>query len=136
MLDMFCSTLGNATLQRHLLAMRPNTMMEAVQHGNEYIQVRPDRPQTESKVRHLDEAEIDEEDRVAPTSHDIMASLLKAMEQLTAQVAKLQQGAATKKDDTQKCWGCKKSGHTRKECATHPWPQKPTTQAENGDSPQ
>ena len=136
MLDMFCSTLGNATLQRHLLAMRPNSMMEAVQHGNEYFQVRPDRPQTESKIRHLDEAEDEEEDRVAPANLDVMASLLKTMEQLTAQVAKLQQGAVPKKDEAQKCWGCKKPGHTRKECSTHPWPQKSTTQTGNGDSPQ
>ena len=137
MLDMFCSTLGNATLQRHLLAMRPNTMMEAVQHGNEYFQVRPDKMPTDSKVRNLDEPEDDEvDDRVAPTSHDVMASLLKAMEQLTAQVAKLQQGPP-KKDTAQKCWGCKQPGHTRSECTTHPWTkQKSSTQAGNGDSPQ
>ena len=30
MLDAFCSLLGNATLQRHLLAIRPETLAEAV----------------------------------------------------------------------------------------------------------
>ena len=112
-------------------------MMEAVQHGNEYFQVRPDKMPTDSKVRNLNKPEDDEvDDRVAPTSHDVMASLLKAMEQLTAQVAKLQQGPP-KKDTAQKCWGCKQPGHTRSECTTHPWTkQKSSTQAGNGDSPQ
>ena len=36
-LDTFCSSLGNASLQRHLLAIRPQALSEAVQCGNEYL---------------------------------------------------------------------------------------------------
>ena len=44
MLDTFCSTLGNAALQRHLMAIQPDTLPAAVQHGSEYLQVKLDRP--------------------------------------------------------------------------------------------
>ena len=51
MLDAFCGSLGNATLQRHLLAIRPETLNEAVQHGQEYLQVKSDRGSGPSQVR-------------------------------------------------------------------------------------
>lgn len=38
-LEMFTTTLGHSTLQRRLLAARPQTIEEAVRMSNEYIQV-------------------------------------------------------------------------------------------------
>ena len=40
-LDLFCSSLGHAYLQRHLLAVPTPTLADAVQAGNEYLQIRP-----------------------------------------------------------------------------------------------
>ena len=133
MLDMFCSSLGNAALQRHLLAIRPNTLTEAVQHGNEYLQVRAERGPTESKVRNVDDS--DEEDKIASTSQDPLAALAEAITQLTIKVEQLQ-GRATTGPTQKKCWGCQKTGHTRKECTTHPWPKSVPAKAGNGNSPQ
>ena len=50
MLDAFCSSLGKATLQRHLLAIRPETLTEAVQRGQEYLQIKTDRSAAPSQV--------------------------------------------------------------------------------------
>ena len=57
MLDAFFGSLGNASLQRHLLAIRPETLTEAVQHGQEYLQVKTDRNTITSQVRALEETE-------------------------------------------------------------------------------
>lgn len=39
-LETFCSTLGNAYLQRHLLAVATPTVKDAVRAGNEFLQIR------------------------------------------------------------------------------------------------
>ena len=40
-LDLFCSSLNHFYLHSHLVAMKPQSLSEAVQAGNEYIQIRP-----------------------------------------------------------------------------------------------
>ena len=134
MLDTFCSTIGNASLQRHLLAIHPNTMMEAVQHGKEFLQVKADRPHAESNIRNMDDS--CEQERVAATEQDPIAMLTKTIEQLAAKVESLQKGVVHQ-EKTKKCWGCQKTGHICKECPTHPWQnQKSQTWSGNGGSPQ
>ena len=41
LVDMFSATLGNAYLQRHLLAVHAPTLERAVRAGNEYLQIQP-----------------------------------------------------------------------------------------------
>ena len=127
-LETFCSSLGNAALQRHLLAVRPETLAEAILHGNEFMQVKQDRPQAEhNKVRVLEESEEE------PMQEDPLAVLVKTVHRLAEKVEELQKKTTSAKPTKeQKCWGCQKTGHTRKDCTTHPWPK---TQG-NGDSPQ
>ena len=48
-LDYFLNSLNNATLQRHLLAVRPATIAEAVSAGNEFLQVKT----SSAGVKHL-----------------------------------------------------------------------------------
>ena len=129
MLDTFCSSLGNAALQRHLLAVRPETLTEAIQHGNEFIQVKAERPQADqNKVRALGEPDDEE-----PAKEDPLAMIMKTVQSLAETVEALQKKVTNPKPvKEQKCWGCQKSGHTRKDCTTHPWPKAQG----NGDSPQ
>ena len=55
MLDVFCRSLGNATFQRHLLAIRPETLTEPVQRRQEYLEVKTDQGVAPSHVRVLEE---------------------------------------------------------------------------------
>ena len=125
MLDSFCSTLGDAALQRHLLAVQPATITEAIQHGQEFLDVKPQRTSTDSnKVRVMEEGEDEEE--------GALAKLMKAIQVLSAKVEGLQSKAPTTSKSA-KCWGCQKEGHVRSKCPTNPWTKK---QAGNDDSPQ
>ena len=112
MLDAFCSSLGNATLQRHLLAIRPETLTEAVQHGQEYLQVKADRSASPSQVRVLEGPEGERE-------VDPLAVLVETVKQLADTVRKLKQ-ASPQPTKPKGCWGCKKEGHVRRDCPTHP----------------
>ena len=129
MLDTFCGSLGNAGLQRHLLAIQPQTLAEAVQHGQEYLQVKSDRTQSDpSKIRVMEgsESELELEE---PTP---LAILMETVRQLAETVKELRQ-STPKPAGKKSCWGCKKDGHLRSQCPTHPWESK---QAGNGGSPQ
>ena len=134
MLDTFCSSLGNASLQRHLLAIRPQTLPEAVQYGNEYLGVKTERAQPDSVKIRIVENDEPTEGQAASASTSLLASLKKSMELLTAKVEQLQ--ARTKKNTKDdKCWDCQEVEHTRKECKTNPW-LKVQAKTGNGDSPQ
>ena len=50
-LEIFCSTLGNAYLQRHLLAVDTPTLTDAIRAGNEYLQI-PAHPRPGSSRKH------------------------------------------------------------------------------------
>ena len=129
--ETFCGSLGSTALQQHLLAARPVNMEEAVQYGNEYLQVKGDRGHT--KVNSVEEEEADS---IAVSAPEPMTALMQAIEKLTEKVAKLE-GKATKKESKGKCWGCNQEGHTRKDCQTHPWPKQSTSaRSGNGSSPQ
>ena len=90
-LDAFCSSLGNSALQRHLLATQPETMAEAVQRGNEYLQVSAERPAAGSaKIRTMEGAKATtapEQDPMEKLIRDVqtLALKLEQLEQRTAQ---------------------------------------------------
>ena len=137
MLDSFCSSLCNAALQRHLLAIQPDTLTAAVQHGNEFLQIKQDRVSADSaKVRAMENSEASED--IDDDSEDPLAKLMKSIQLLTTKVEQLEKKATEKAvqpppPKEKKCWGCQQTGHTRKVCKTHPWPK---NQTGNGDSPQ
>ena len=125
MLDSFCSTLGDTALQRHLLAIQPATITDAIRHGQEFLDIKPQRTSTDSnKVRVMEEDECEEE--------GALTKLMKAIQLLSAKVEELQHKAPPS-SKSGKCWGCQKEGHIRSKCPTHPWTKK---QAGNEDSPQ
>ena len=128
MLETFCGSLGHAALQRHLLAIRPETLTEAVQHGQEFLQIKTDRaPADANKVRVME----DTEEEVLEASR--LNILTQTVKQLADAVLKLQQPKMAKPSGEKNCWGCQKSGHVRRDCPTQPRPQ---PQQGNGTSPQ
>ena len=40
-LDLFCNSINQAYLQRHLLTVKPQSVSEAVKAGNGYLQIKP-----------------------------------------------------------------------------------------------
>lgn len=124
-LETFGNTLGNAYLQRHLLAVRPETLEEAVRTGNEFLQIRPT---SHTGVRSLAEEEGEEEAEVQAkqVKADPMEALLAAIMNLTKEVEQLKQGhqPERKAENPRKairCWGCGKEGHLRSKCTSQPW---------------
>ena len=131
--EIFCGSLGSVALQQHLLAPRPQTMEEAGNYGNEFLQVKGDRNQPLPKIGSVEETETD---TTAAAGPEPMALLMDAIVKLTQKVDQLGSKAA-KKEQGNKCWGCGKEGHTKKNCPTHPWPTESTSaRSGNGTSPQ
>lgn len=135
-LDTFQTSLGHPYLQRHLLAIQPRTLEDAVRAGNEFLQV-----QTfpmKSAIRQVEGEE--EEEGQARQVADPMQALLKAVAQLAAEVSSLKatphpnyrQSPSTPSTGI-RCYGCNRSGHLRRDCKTKPWP---TSQAGNEGGPQ
>ena len=54
MLDLVCNSINHAYLQRYLLAMKSQSLTEAVQAGNEYLQIRSNN-HPEMTIRQIEE---------------------------------------------------------------------------------
>ena len=64
-LECFQSSLGSTALQRHLLAIRPTTLAEAVLAGNEYLQVQV-RPTLPSAIHQIEDEPETPQAKAAP----------------------------------------------------------------------
>ena len=132
-LDTFQTSLGNPYLQRHLLAIQPRTLEEAVRAGNEYLQIRPF--QANSAIRQIEE----EPEGQARQVDDPLQALLKAVSRLTEEVNALKTAPRSSHRQSSptntglRCYGCNRGGHLRRDCITKPWP---TRQAGNEAGPQ
>ena len=128
-LEAFCNSLNHTYLQRHLLAMQPENLADAVRSGNEFLQVRAS---TSTGVRMVAEDEDDEVEttpQVVQVKVDPMDALLEAITNLTKEVGKLkepptrQRREDSNRQPTGQCWGCGKKGHMRNKCPSKPWEQ-------------
>ena len=145
-MDTFCSTLGNAYLQRHLLAVDTPNLEAAVRAGNEFLQIRTatERGKANPAVRQVG----DEEDEMesSPTMATVLNTIMQTMKQMAEQMEKLKVERSSgnsnwRKEPTPKrltCWGCGKEGHLRRDCAIKTWPvaNSGVTQPGNAQSPQ
>ena len=88
-----------------------------------------------SSVRQIDDGEETADVRsLTSKDRESIDNLAKTVQELAEQVAglkaentELRQSQQTSKRPTSRrtstaCWGCRKEGHRRKECKTHPWP--------------
>lgn len=130
-LDTFQTSLGNSNLQRHLLAIQPQTLEAAVQAGNDYLQIQPG--QHNPVIRQVEEGEGNNARKV----DDPVQALLKAVARLTEEVHALKTTPppTTRRPPPprQRCYGCDQEGHIRRSCPTKPWPSR---QAGNEAGPQ
>lgn len=141
-IDTFHATIGDAYLQRHLLAIETPDLEAAVRAGNEYLQIRPIR-HGGSGVRQVDgePAEQEELTQIAQASTPPLQTLLQAMQKLAEEVSALkkdrnQEKAKKKGAKEVQCYGCNERGHIRKDCQTNPWPSKKKAASGNEESPQ
>lgn len=135
-MERFRLGLTDTGLQGHLLARQPGTLEDMIRAGSEYLQVVRKTSYLVKGRRLEDSDEMSEESpmlaRVAsqPESASVM---LKAVQELTAQVGRMQTelqeiqrrgpGRPNREKPNSQCWGCKKEGHLRRNCPTHPWEQ-------------
>jgi hypothetical protein len=114
-----------------LLAIKPETLHDAVRAGNEYLQVR-----SSFGVKQLEE-DSSEADKpvVAPVQAEPLAALIEAVGKLTQQMGALQKWAGANRRPQQKkakitCWTCGEEGHVQKQC-----PQKSKDEPAQGNEP-
>jgi hypothetical protein len=131
-LDHFGNSLGNPGLQRHLLAIKPETLHDAVRAGNEYLQVR-----SSFGVKQLEEdsSEADVKPVVAPVQAEPLATLMEAVSKLTQQMGVLQKWVGASRRPQQKkatvtCWTCGEEGHVQRQCS-----QKKKEEQKQGNEP-
>jgi hypothetical protein len=138
-LDTFQNTINHAYLQRHLLAVNPGTLEDAIRAGNDFLQIKSNNfPATQ--VRSVEEEEITPIPEVQAVQTNPLDALVKMVQQLTVEISSIkesQKNFQTKRDinkwENNKrnpeqpnnkpnvCWGCGQPGHTKKECKTNPW---------------
>ena len=89
-LETFLSTLNNAYLQRHLLAVNPATIREAVQAGGEFLEIRPaSNPDVRAVLVSMGEAPKVEKIPDVEVGLTSMEMLLEAVKTLTKEVSEL-----------------------------------------------
>ena len=128
--ELFCSTIGNTALQRHLLVVHAPDLECAVGAGSDYLRIQP--PSTPSHVKAIQPEELEQEavnqlgyNQATPP----MEQLLKLIQGLSQEVQQLesrvnQQGQRRAKVPGS-CFKSGQEGHWRKDCGRQPTP--PTT---------
>jgi hypothetical protein len=162
-LDTFQSTLGNAYLQRHLLAVNAPTLEDCIRAGNEFLQIKTTNfpgPQ----VRIIEEGD-EQTPMIQAVQNNPMEAMMKLLQQLTSEVSELKanqkvlpprlevnksmddiarngmrnpgqigQNNFNNKPDV--CWNCGLSGHTKRFCRSRQWNGQRKTNPGNGSGPQ
>ena len=155
-LDAFSMTLGNTYLQRHLLAVGAQTLGEAVQAGNDFLQIQPFNPRlTQRSTIMAIEGEEEDDPKAAQvdlpqaTKSATLEDVLVALKELTTLTTGLavngsrprSQGRTTPEPQqirrATSCWECGIVGHVRRQCPQMAATQPARNQQQgNGHRPQ
>ena len=88
MLELFCSSINYAYLQRHLLAIKPQNLAEAVEAGTEYLQIQPSHDPGTS-IRQIDKKKTPIQVQANQAKPSEMELLFQTLQRLTAKLAGL-----------------------------------------------
>jgi hypothetical protein len=153
-LDTFQNTINNTYMQRHLLAINPRDIKEAIKAGNEFLQIK-NTNFPGSQIRAVEEMESSPIPEVQAIQTNPLDSLIKMVQQLTSEVSlikesqkNLQSGKDVKTTDRNRtehpghfsnkpnvCWGCGQAGHSKRNCKMNPWNSQ-RSMTGNGSGPQ
>ena len=116
-IETFCSTLGHTQLQRHLLAIQTPDLQAAVRAGSEFLQIQP--TGTSSGIRMVESDE--QKAAVQAATTDPIQQLLKAMTELTREVAllkdkQIQKEEKKSREKHNRCFKCNQEGHWKRQC--------------------
>ena len=114
--ELFCSTIGNTSLQQHLLAVHMPDLESAVRAGNDYLWIRPPSTPTHIKAILPEKLEPEAVNQLG-SNHTTppIEQLLKLIQGLTQEVQQLrsrmsQQGQRRAKAPSA-CFKCGQEGH-------------------------
>ncbi len=138
--DLFHTTLGNAYLQRHLLAVQATSLEAAVRAGNEYFQIQPSAT-VGSVVRQVEDEETGPIEAAQQVFSNPLEALMKAIMKLTEEVGTLnkndwfvQRQAGIRESAERRCF---REEHIQKNCSSKPLPvEYYFKKAGNGSGPQ
>ena len=115
-LELFCNTINNTSLQRHLLAVPLTDLQSVVRAGNEYLQIQPGT--TDNRT-----IQPEGTDEAVKLMTDPLPQLLRTAQQLTDEVEKLKSvkprkltPRCNKPDGSYRCFECNQEGHWRRDC--------------------
>lgn len=121
-MDTFHSTMGNAYLQKHILAVVPETVEPAVRAGNEFQQIKGHSSNPGRARSKYGEDESLGKVRVVKAAEDQMTQLLAAILKLTAEVTATRRPTGTGNKSGNKkgrvCRNCNQPGHLKPQ-----WPE-------------
>jgi hypothetical protein len=120
-MDYFINSIGNTSLKRHMLVIRPNTVMEATQSAVEYLSVGQD---TNVRITQVETEEAGSASTLSTAFENSIETLSRMMQSQTEMLSKLMVHLATdrSKGETRqlprlKCFVCG-GPHLKKDCPT------------------
>jgi len=128
-MDLFVTTLGHLSLQRHMLAVRPADLAGMIQAGNEFLQLQTGSARGRHSVQTMDEAD-ETHQQVAPVNpvadetNTILGTMMKVLQGIVSQLQRMDGPVTTNsKGPTKlppKCWNCGEVEHVRRDCKKVP----------------
>ena len=85
-MELFCSSINNAYLQKHLLDIKPHNLNEAVEAGTEYLQIHSSH-NSGSSIRQVNEETPPTQVQANQMKRSKLELLMQALQRLTTELA-------------------------------------------------